>query len=398
MAGADAPRYHRVQLVLGAIGLAVGTLYLLGVLSTGIAACVARTLDTWPWWAQLAIVAGTLGTAHRMLVAPLSWIRGWWLPRRYGLLHQPLSAWLGDQAKALALTTLLGLAALELVYALLRTTSQWWWLIAGAAFLVVYVVMAVVLPVWIVPLFYRLTPLTDESLRERLLALAARVECPVVGVWVADQSRKSRTANAAVVGLGRTRRILLFDTILDFAPREIEAVLAHELGHLVHRDMWRGIAVQALFTLAGFAIASRALDFGVARWQLRDVADPAGLPWLALVLSVVGLLTLPLANAWSRHVERRADDFALRVTRDPDAFIGAMERLAGLNLAERRPHPWKERLLYSHPAIDRRIARARAHDDAPASASLVARSLSRRCGRRRPAVPPRSLRATRRRR
>jgi STE24 endopeptidase len=155
---------------------------------------------------------------------------------------------------------------------------------------------------------------------------------------------------------------VLFDTMLAFAPREVEAVLAHELGHHVHRDMWRGLAIQAVLTLASFAIASVALTAGVAWWDLRDVADPAGLPWLALVIGAVGLVALPLANAYSRWIERRADDFALRVTGDPDGFIAAMERLAGLNLAERRPHPLKELILYSHPAIERRIARARQHE------------------------------------
>ena len=355
----DAARYHRAQLVLGALGLVLGAAYLLVVLQTGAAAWLTRALADWPWWIQLALVASVLGVSHRALVAPLAWARGWWLPRRYGLLRQPLFAWLVDQAKAAALSALLALGGLELIYGLLRATPRWWWLAGAGAFLMVYVVLAVVLPVWVVPLFYRLTPLADEGLHAQLLALATRVGAPAVGVWVADQSRKSRTANAAVLGLGRTRRILLFDTLLDFAPREVEAVLAHELGHHVHRDMWRGLAVQGALTLVGFAIAQGALAAGVAWWRLRDVADPAGMPWLAFVLGAVALVTLPLANGYSRRIERRADDFALRVTRDPDSFIGAMERLAGLNLAERRPHRLKELLLYSHPAIDRRIARAR---------------------------------------
>src|SRR5205823_8189694 len=137
-------------------------------------------------------------------------------------LHQSLGGWLGDQAKALALSLVLGLASVEVVYALLRATPQWWWLAAWGAALAFTVLLAVVLPVWIVPLFYRLTPLADEALRARLLALATRAGVPAVGVWVADQSRKSRTANAAVLGLGRTRRILLFDTMLEFTPREVE--------------------------------------------------------------------------------------------------------------------------------------------------------------------------------
>ena len=355
-----ARRYHRTQFLLGALGFALGVVYLGIVLITGVAGGIARTADGWPWWAEVTLVAATLSAAHWALMAPLAWVRGWWLPRRYGLLHQPLAAWLGDRAKAIAISALLGLGAVVLVYALLRAMPDWWWLAATAVFLGIYVALAVVLPIWIIPLFYRLTPLADESLRERLLALAARVGAPAIGVWVADQSRKSRTANAAVVGLGRTRRILLFDTMLEFAPREVEAVLAHELGHHVHHDIWRGLAAQAALTLVSFAVAAQVLRAGVGWWGLRDIADPAGLPWLAVVAGVLGLLALPLGNAYSRWIERRADDFALHVTADPDAFVGAMERLAALNLAERRPHPLKELFLYSHPSIDRRIARARA--------------------------------------
>jgi STE24 endopeptidase len=354
-----ARRYHRVQLLLGIVGFALGVSYLAVLLATGAAGRLVRAAGAWPWWAQVAAVAAALGAGHRVLLAPLAWVRGWWLPRRYGLLHQSLPAWLGDQAKAAALSALLGLAGVEVVYALLRATPAWWWLVAWAVFLALYVALAVVLPVWIVPLFYRLTPLADDALRARLLALASRVGAPVIGVWVADQSRKSRTANAAVVGLGRTRRIMLFDTMLAFEPREVESVLAHELGHHVHRDMWRGLAAQGVLTLASFVVAAVALESGVAWWGLSSIADPAGLPWLALVLGAVGLVALPLGNAYSRWIERRADDFSLRVTADPDAFIGAMERLAGLNLAERHPHRLKELLLYSHPSIDRRIARAR---------------------------------------
>jgi STE24 endopeptidase len=362
---ARAARYHRLQLMLGLTGFALGILYIAAVLLGGVAPALVGAAPGWPWWAQVALVAAALGAGHRVLVAPLSWARGWWLPRRYGLLHQSLAGWLADQAKAAALSGLLGLAGVELVYALLRAAPGWWWLAAALAFIALQLALAVVLPVWIVPLFYRLTPLADEVLRARLLALAARVGAPAVGVWVVDQSRKSRTANAAVVGLGHTRRILLFDTMLAFAPREIEAVLAHELGHHVHRDMWRGLGVQAALTLVSFAVAAVALERGGAWWGLRGIADPAGLPWLGVVLGAVGLAAVPLANAYSRWIERRADDFALRVTGDQDGFVGAMERLAGLNLAERRPHRLKEVLLYSHPAIERRIARARSQPAAP---------------------------------
>ena len=357
-----AARYHRHQLVLAAAGLALTVAYLLAVLVTGLSHDLAQAVArlTSAWWAQVAIVTVTLGVGHGILTFPLASIRGYVLPRRYGLLHQSALSWLGDRLKASALGGSLGLAGVAVIYGLLRLTP-WWWLIAAAVFFVGYVLMTFVVPVWVLPLFYRLTPLPPGPLRERLLALADRAGVPVVGVWIADQSRKSRTANAAVIGLGRTRRILLFDTLLtEFRPEEIQSVLAHELGHHVHDDIRRGLIVQGLLTLVTFVIADVALGAGVTLWGFSGAADPAGVPWLGLVLLVLGLVAMPIGNAFSRRIERQADDFALVTTADHEAFIGAMERLARLNLAERRPHPVKEFMLYSHPAIDRRIARAKA--------------------------------------
>src|SRR3989454_1118376 len=228
----DASRYHRLRLVLAAAGLALSIAYLVALLGTGAAHALARAAAaaTGSAWGQVAIVAGVLGAARAVLTLPLGWTRGWWLPRRYGLLHQEVRGWLADRAKAALLSGALGLAAVEVVYALLRATPLWW-LWAAAVFLAANVALAFVFPVWIVPLFYRLTPLADAELRERLLTLARRAGVPAVGVWIADQSRKSRTANAAVIGLGRTRRIVLFDTLAArFTPDEIESVLAHQLG------------------------------------------------------------------------------------------------------------------------------------------------------------------------
>jgi Zn-dependent protease with chaperone function len=227
-------------------------------------------------------------------------------------------------------------------------------------FFVVGIALAALFPILIVPLFYRLTPLANPELTDTLLALARRAGVGVVGVWVVDESRKSRTANAAVVGLGRTRRIILYDTLAtSFRREEVETVVAHELGHHVHGDLRRGLLVQGALTLLTFWLAGRFMDAGVGFWGLTGPADPAGLPWLALVLLGIGVLQLPLSNGFSRWIERQADDFALTLTGNPAAFIGAMERLGELNLAERRPHRLKELLLYSHPALDRRIARAR---------------------------------------
>ena len=353
--------YHRRQLALSLLGLVLSVAYLLVLIATRAAAQLAEYVSRWTsaWWLELGIVLLVLAGGYRLLTLPLHWLGGYWMPRRFGLLHQSFGRWLWDAGKGAMIGAVLGLLAAEVIYALLRVTP-WWWLWGAAIFLAGYTVLALVAPIWLVPLFYRLTPLPDGELLSRLLALARRVGVPVTGVFVVDQSRKSRTANAAVTGLGRTRRILLFDTLLDqFTPEEIEAVLAHELAHQLHGDIRRGLLVQGALTLVTFWIADRALQWGAGWLGLAGPADIGGLPLFGLILTLVSLAALPLANGWSRRVEWQADRFALETIPDPRAFIGSMERLATLNLAEREPHRLEELFLYSHPAIARRIAHAR---------------------------------------
>ena len=359
--GARARVYHRRQLALSLLGLALSVTYLLVLIETRAATHLTEYVARWTtvWWLELGIVLLVLAGAYRLVTLPLHWLGGYWLPRRFGLLRQPFRRWLWDAVKAALIGGTLGLLAVLIIYALLRVTP-WWWLWGAAIFLAGYALLALIAPIWLVPLFYRLTPLPDGELLTRLLALARRVGVPVSGVFVVDQSRKSRTANAAVTGLGRTRRILLFDTLLaEFTAEEVEAVLAHELAHQLHGDVRRGLLVQGALTLITFWIADLALRWGVGWLGLDGPADIAGLPLFGLILMLVSLAVLPVANGWSRRVEWQADRFALQTIPDPRAFIRSMERLATLNLAEREPHRLEELFLYSHPAIERRIAHAR---------------------------------------
>jgi len=308
---------------------------------------------------MVALYAVVLGGIYALLDAPLSYYRGFVLPHRYGLSTQTLRAWMWDQVKGAAIGGVLGLVLIEVMYALLRVSPGWWWLWTALVMLLFTVILSNLAPVLIFPLFYKFTPLDDEELVARLTRLAERAGARVRGVYRFDMSSKTVQANAAVVGLGNTRRIILGDTLLDnFSADEIETVLAHELGHHVHGDMGKGILVQSALTLGGLWLASLALTWGVTFFSFEGVADVAAMPWLALVLGAFGLITSPLSNGYSRWRERLADGYALETTQKPEAFVTAMTRLADQNLADADPERWVEVLLHSHPAISRRVAMA----------------------------------------
>ena len=359
---AQARRYHRRQFALTLVDLGLGVLILVWWSWSGAAETLARALDARlrSPRAVVAAVALALGASQTVLTAPLDVVAGFILPRRAGLLTQGFGSWLGDRAKGLAIGGVLGLLSVQIVYGLLRWSPDRWWLWASAVLTVGIALLAAVVPIWLVPLFYRLTPLEDPVLRDRVLALAARMGVRAAEVAVADFSRKGRAANAAVVGLGRTRRILVSDTLLrEFPIEEVEVVLAHELGHHARRHLVKGLLVQSGLILGALWAVDRVLRAATGALGLTGPADPAGLPLLALALTALGLLTTPLIAAWSRLLEREADRVALDVSGAPDAFIAAMERLGRLNLAERQPGRLRELLFATHPSIESRIAFAR---------------------------------------
>jgi len=210
------------------------------------------------------------------------------------------------------------------------------------------------------PIFYKFEPLQNEDLKSRLVKLSEAAGTRVRGVYKWNLSEKSKKANAALTGLGNTRRIILADTLLEhYSPDEIEAVLAHELGHHVHKHILKSIAVQAGVTLAGFWAANWILHYAMERWHFFEtLSDFANLPLLVLVSTVLSFLLMPALNAFSRYNERQADRYAFRSIANIQPFISSMNKLADQNLAERSPSKWVEWFFHSHPAISRRVAAA----------------------------------------
>ena len=360
-----AKEYAGIRRRLFLVELAFGAVYVLTFVLAGFSPWLRDQIHrlTQAVWLSAPLFALGFGLPYSIITAPLSYYSGFVLPHKYGQSTQTLRAWLIDQIKGLVVAGVLGLIVLEIMYALLGFAPQTWWLWMAGVMLIFTVVLSNLAPVLIFPLFFKYKPLDDEEVVNRLTALAQRVGAQVQGVYVFDMSSKTVAANAAVMGLGNTRRIVLGDTLINrFDADEIETVLAHEFGHHVHKDVMLGIIVQSVLTLFGFWLANVVMSWGVTFFSYNGLTDPATLPLLIIALSVFGLVTMPLGNTWSRWREVKADEYALKMTDNPQAFISAMTRLANQNLADADPPAWVEFLLHSHPSISKRVAMAQKFD------------------------------------
>ena len=363
-----AARYHRLKRKTGVLSLAWSVLLLGGLMLTGASASLrefatALATSVVPPVAAPAVIVVVyvvfLTLINEIGSLPIGFYGGLVIERRYGLTNQQFRGWLVDRLKSLGLGLVLGACAATVVYFFARRLAGNWWLPTGVVFAMCIVGLANLGPVLLLPLFYSVKPIERESLNARLLSLADRAGARVLGAYEWGLSKETKKANAALTGLGRTRRILVSDTMLaEYSDEEIEVVLAHELAHHVHGDIWKGLIFESALVLAGFFTAAGALDLGGERLGLQGEADVAGAPLLLLAAGAVSLVMLPAARAMSRAHERRADRFALNLTRNPAAFVSVMKRLGTQHLAEEHPSKIVEWLFYSHPPLRDRIATA----------------------------------------
>src|SRR5271169_1803861 len=361
----EARRYNRIRRWLGIADFALGFVFLVVLLVTGWSGWLRDlaiklvgqhySLNLFLYLLLLLVISKALGLGLDYY--------GFLLERRFKLSTQRFRSWAWDEVKGFLVGLVLGSVVVELLYFTIRQWPQHWWMLAWALFMCLFIVLAQLAPVILFPIFYKFEPLDNEDLRRRLVVLSERAGTRVRGVYRWKLSEKSKKANAALTGLGSTRRIILADTLLDnYSPEEIEAVLAHELGHHVHRHILKSIFVQAAITLLGFWAANWALHYAVDRqlFEFVQVSDFANLPLLALVATVLSFLLMPALNAYSRYNERQADRYAFESIASVEPFISSMNKLAQQNLAERTPSRWIEVLFHSHPAISKRVAAAEA--------------------------------------
>lgn len=362
-------RYHRRRRRADFAGTVLLGAFLLLIAVSGLAVAFRSASEWLTAWLPALLAPGVsaalflagLAVTVQTLELPFAWYQSFWLERRYGLSTQILAHWLADHVKAVTASSAVMVAGVWAVYVCMRWWPSAWWLVAATAFTIAMVGLARLAPILLLPVFYRVRPLRRASLSERLVRLAERAGAPVIGVYEWVIAGHTRKANAALAGIGRSRRILLSDTMLDaYSDEEIEVVLAHELAHHVHHDLWTSMLLRTATLFGGFYVAAATLAVVTPWLGLRGPADVAGAPVLLLVAGVLSFLMLPVGNALSRAQERRADQYALRLTGNPTAFVTAMRRLGQQNLAEDRPSALARWLFYSHPPVRERIAAAEA--------------------------------------
>lgn len=307
-----------------------------------------------------ALVFSIVFLAFLYLVSfPLHIIGSFVVEKRFGLSRQTIFGWALDEGKSVILSLVLSLGCILVFYLILRSFPHFWWIILAVAWIFFSVILVSLMPVLLIPIFYKYLPLKDEELKRRIIALATRSGVDLEDVCGIDLSRKTAKANAALVGLGKTRKVILGDTLTEnFTMREIEAVMAHEFAHFKYRHMRKLLTFSAITTLIGFFILFLILGPLANLLGSSSISDLYLLPVIALFLFASGLILAPLSNYFSRVLERQADAFALDITADPTTFISVMEKLGNMNLADTNPSLVKKIFLYDHPPICERIMMA----------------------------------------
>ncbi len=357
----EVKRYQRLKLTAGIVNtiLSFGYVAILGLAFGVPLGGWLQSVTCGCRWLTLVGMTVLVGVGAELITFPLTFLSGFVLEHRFNLSRQNLAGWIWRRVKSYFVGGILGMLLILGLYALMWSAGDFWWAWAAIGYLLITVVLGRLVPILILPLFYKTTPLDDEELSTRLERLADGTGLTIDGVYRLHLSKETRKANAALTGLGRSRRVLLGDTLLDeFTPEEIEVVFAHEVGHHVYRHLPKSVALSVLTTTAGLWLVDRLLGYVAPALGYDSFSDPAALPLVLLVLSAFGLILSPLQNALSRFYERQCDRYALERTGDRLAYRSAFIKLARLNKSDPDPNPVIVALFYDHPPIRERVAMA----------------------------------------
>lgn len=353
--------YNRIKLTLSLLGTILFFLFAFVVVITGFSRTIVSFTSSFTEseYGMFLAFAGILALMEVVISFPLKFYSGFSLEQKYGLSNQTFGLWLWEQTKGLMLGIPLTVPLLLIFFYCLKHFGDDWWLPVGLVMFLFTTLLARLAPKVIFPLFYKFKPLERTELQDRVKRLCSESGFSVEGIFSFNMSKNTKKANAGFTGIGKSKRVILGDTLLEkFSDDEIETILAHELGHYYHRHIWKGIFVGTVSTFFGLFVTSRLYAVSLPLFGFRQIDDLAALPLLGVWLGVFGLIFSPLTNGISRKHEYEADQFAVRKSQNPNAFVGALKKLANVNLADVAPNRFIEFFFHSHPSIEKRIRRA----------------------------------------
>jgi STE24 endopeptidase len=354
----QAKQYHRFKIWSSLASTALFFALMLVAVLTGLSVAIENTVRQFTENDYVAVLAfaAALGLIEAAAAFPLKYYSGFYLEHRFQLSNQTLGQWFREGLKGALVGMLIGTPILLALYYCLKVVGELWWLAVGGVLVFVSVVLARLAPTVIFPLFYQFKPVEDDKIRQKILALCERVGMAVEGVFVFNLSKNTKKANAAFTGIGKSKRVILGDTLVaNFTDEEIETIFAHELGHFKLKHIWVMMAVGTVSTFLGLFLTAQLYKTSLAWFGFSSIDQIAALPLLSLWLGLYSLVTTPISNAISRAHERQADRYAVELTSNPEAFGNALLKLAKINLADPSPHPVVEFLFHSHPSIEKRV-------------------------------------------
>ncbi|MBE2278901.1 MAG: M48 family metallopeptidase [Ignavibacteriaceae bacterium] len=354
----NAKLYNKIKLLTGisetVIFLALVLVFVLSGLSDTIYKYASGISEN--EYIRLIIFAGIAGGGVSVLFSPFSFFSGYYIEHKFSLSNQSLLRWFTEGFKSVALSIVIGIPVLLAFYYFLNISGDFWWVYFGAFLFFFSVLLAKIAPVFILPLFYKILPLEDAELKAIIAKLGKDAGINVENVYSFDMSKNTKKANAAFTGLGKSKKVILGDTLLEkFGKDEIETVLAHEFGHYKFRHIPKGIFISTITSFLTLYVISVLYSFSVQSLGFESITNIAALPLLLFWSAIISILTTPISNIISRKFEYEADNYAVTVTGKSESFIAALEKLTEQNLGDPEPHPFVEWFFYSHPSIKNRV-------------------------------------------
>lgn len=354
----DYKKYNNTRLAIGIGKAVVGFLLLFLFVASGLSSRLEGYLRNFSsdQYILLVLFAAVTGAVSGILFFPVNFYSQYLLEHKFGLSNQTVLKWLWENAKGLLVSAVIGIPILLLFYYSMNRFGNLWWLPFAALMFVISVLLARIAPLIILPLFYKITPYKNDSLKERIRVLAGNAGIKVENIFRFNMSKNTKKANAAFTGIGKSKRIILGDTLIDnYSDDEIETVIAHELGHYKKKHITKNIIRGTILSFLTLFVIALLYELSLGWFNFDSITQISALPVLVLWSMIIGLIESPLSSAVSRRYEYEADEYAVESTRKPEAFMSTLKKLTEQNLADKEPHPFVEWFFYSHPSINNRL-------------------------------------------